>query len=79
MERAAIKELFGKNYLGKEELKPFLEKLGCDSSMVEEPQVQYDDEVLLKAAANNYILIWGIGHSQRCFWHRSRSFRALSI
>jgi hypothetical protein len=62
MERVAIKELFGKNFLGKEELKPFLEKLGFDSSLISEPKVQYDDDVLYKAAADNYILIWGIDH-----------------
>lgn len=61
MEREQIRQLFGVNYIGKEELKPFFKALGLGEVDIQEKSVQYDDAVLQKAAREGYILIYGIG------------------
>ena len=59
MEREAVKKLFGKNFIGKEELKPFFKALGFGDVEIQECPVQYCDSDLQKAASDGYILIYG--------------------
>ena len=59
MEREAVKKLFGKNFFGKEELKPFFNALGFGEVEVQECPIQYNDADLLKAANDGYIMIYG--------------------
>lgn len=59
MEREAVKKLFGKNFFGKEELKPFFNALGFEEVEVQECPIQYNDADLLKAANDGYIMIYG--------------------
>lgn len=62
MERETVKELFGPNFIGIEELKPLVEKLGGSvDGMVEKP-INFSDPDLKDAARNGYILIYGINH-----------------
>ena len=49
MEREAVRNLFGKNFIGKDELKPFFRSMGL-----------YSDSDLIRAAESGYILIYGI-------------------
>lgn len=59
MEREAIKQLFGINFIGKEELKPFFQALGEDILFDELP-ILYSESELTKASKENYILIYGV-------------------
>ena len=59
MEREAVKQLFGKNFIGKDELKPFFNALGFGEVEVKEYHIQYSDADLQKAANDGYILIYG--------------------
>lgn len=62
MERETVKKLFGKNFIGKEELRPFLKALGFEDVVIQESHISYSDSDLHKAAAEGYILIYGIEH-----------------
>lgn len=59
MEREAVKQLFGKNFIGKDELKPFFNALGFGEVEVQECLIKYNDADLQKAANDGYILIYG--------------------
>lgn len=59
MEREAVKQLFGKNFIGKEELKPFFKALGQEEVGIQENLIKYSDADLQKAASDGYILIYG--------------------
>ena len=59
MEREAVKKLFGKNFIGKEELKPFFKTLGFGEFEIQEKPIEYSDSQLQKAA-DGYILIYGV-------------------
>lgn len=59
MEREAVKQLFGKNFIGKDELKPFFNALGFGEVEVKEYPIQYSNADLQKAANDGYILIYG--------------------
>lgn len=60
MEREQIRQLFGVNYIGKEELKPFFKALGFEEVEIQEKPVEYSDSDLQKAAKEGYILIFGV-------------------
>lgn len=62
MERKEVKKLFGKNFVGKDELKPFLKALGFGDVDIQEKPIEYSDQELRKAADDDYILIYGIEH-----------------
>lgn len=62
MDRIEAKKLFGNNFLGKEELKPFLQRIGANTDDIPEYSIQYSDSELLRAAKEGYILILGISH-----------------
>ena len=59
MERETVKKLFGKNFIGKEELKPFFKVLAFGEIDIQESHIQYSDVDLQKAASEGYILIYG--------------------
>ena len=61
MEREAVKKLFGKNFIGKEELNLFFKALGFGEVEIQENPIQYSDADLQKAASEGYILIYGVG------------------
>ena len=56
------KRLFGDNFIGKEELKPFLEALGFEDAEIQEKPIQFSDADLERAANDGYILIYGVEH-----------------
>lgn len=60
MERKQIRQLFGVNYIGQEELKPFFKALGLGDVEIPENPIQYSDSDLQKASEENYILIYGV-------------------
>ena len=62
MEREAVKQLFGKNFIGKDELKPFFEALGFENLEIQEKPMAYSDSDLHEMASKDYILIYGIEH-----------------
>ena len=62
MERKEVKKLFGKNFVGNDELKPFLKALGFGDVDIQEKPIEYSDQELRKAADDDYILIYGIEH-----------------
>lgn len=62
MEREQVKRLFGKNFIGKEELRPFYKSLGFGEVGIQEKPIEYSDSQLQKAAAEGYILIYGVEH-----------------
>lgn len=62
MEREAVKQLFGKDFIGKEELKPFFMALGFGEIDVQEKPIEYSDSDLLKAAKEGYVLIYCVEH-----------------
>jgi len=59
MEREAVKNLFGKNFIGKDELKPFFKALGLGEVEIQENPIEYSDSDMQKAASEGYILIYG--------------------
>ena len=61
MEREQIRQLFGVNYIGKEELRPFFKVLGLGDVEIQENPIQYSHADLKKAASEGYILIFGVG------------------
>lgn len=60
MTKAEIKTIFGKNYIGLDEQKTFFQKLGLDSRLIREPDINFSDSDLTQAANDGYILICGI-------------------
>lgn len=60
MERETIKQLFGDNFIGREALKPLMDRLGLDSNKIKENPIsdKYSDSTLRQAATDGYILIW---------------------
>lgn len=60
MEREAVKRLFGKNFISKDELRPFFKTLGFGEIDIQEKPIQYSDADLQKAVAEGYILIYGV-------------------
>lgn len=60
MEREAVMELFGKNFIGKDELKPFFKALGFGEMEIQEDPIEYSDSDLKKTAKEGYILIYGV-------------------
>ena len=62
MEREAVKKLFGKNFLGKEDLRPFFKALGLGEVVIQEKPIEFSDAELQNAAKDGYILIHGIEH-----------------
>ncbi len=62
MEREAVKHLFGKNFIGREELKPFFKTMGFGDIEIQEKPIEYSDLDLQEAAAEGYILIYGVEH-----------------
>ena len=60
MEREAVKKLFGKNFIGKDELKPFFKALGFGDVEIQEKPIEHSDSDLQKAAEDGYILIYGV-------------------
>lgn len=60
MEREQIRQIFGVNYIGKEELKPFFNAMGYGEVDIQESPIEYCDSDLQKAAAEGYILIFGV-------------------
>ena len=61
MEREQIRQLFGVNFIGKEELKPFFKAMGFGDVEIQEKPIEYSDSDLQKAAVEGYILIYGVG------------------
>ena len=60
MEREAVKNLFGKNFIGRDELMFFFKALGFGEVEIQESPIQYSDADLQKAANKDYILIYGV-------------------
>ena len=60
MEREQIRQLFGVNYIGKEELMPFFKALGFEKMEIHENPIEYSDADLKKSAKDGYILIYGV-------------------
>ena len=50
MEREAVRNLFGKNFIGKDELKPFFRSMGLGDVDVHEKPIEYSDSDLIRAA-----------------------------
>lgn len=58
---AEVQNLFGNNFIGQEELKTFIERLGFSTAEIESPTFEkYSWSVLEKAAKEGYILILGL-------------------
>lgn len=62
MEREQIRQIFGVNYIGKEELKPFFKAMGFEEMDIQEKPIEYSDSDLRKASEEGYILIYGVEH-----------------
>lgn len=62
MEREQIRQIFGVNYIGNTELKPFLSAIGFGEWDIREQPVTYSDSDLQRAASDGYILIYGVNH-----------------
>lgn len=60
MEREAVKKMFGKNFIGKDEMKPFFKALGFGDVEIQEKPIEYCDSDLQRAAGEGYILIYGV-------------------
>ena len=60
MEREQIRQIFGVNFIGKEELKPFFKALGFGEVVIQEKPIEYSDSDLQKAAEDGYVLIYGV-------------------
>jgi len=61
VEREQIRQIFGVNFIGKEELKLFFKAIGGGDVEIQENPIQYGDADLQKAAGEGYILIYGVG------------------
>jgi hypothetical protein len=67
MERATIecvKEIFGDNFIGTSELKPFFAQFGLDVKGIILPQIKYKLD-FLEQVASDYIIILGLPNLQR--------------
>lgn len=62
MEISAAKQLFGDNFIGKDELKPFFKALGLGDADIQEKPIEYSDSDLQKTAKDGYILVYGVDH-----------------
>jgi len=62
MERETVKKLFGSNFIGKEELRPFFKALGFGDFEIKEKPIEYYDLDLQRKAEEGYILIYGVDH-----------------
>ena len=60
MEIGEVKKIFGDNYIGIEELKPFFKAMGLENTEIQEEGITYSDSDLLRAAREGYILIYGV-------------------
>ncbi len=60
MEREQIRQIFGVNYIGKEELKPLFKAMGFGDVEIQEKPIEYSDSDLRRAAEEGYILIYGV-------------------
>lgn len=60
MEREQIRQIFGVNFIGQEELKPFFKASGFGDVEIQEKPIEYIDSDLQKAAEEGYILIYGV-------------------
>lgn len=61
MEREAVRNLFGKNFIGKDELKSLFKALGFGEVEIQETPIQYTDADLQKTSSEGYVLIYGVG------------------
>ena len=55
------KLIFGNNYIGIDELKPFFKAIGLGDVDFQDISITYSDADLLEAAREGYILIFGVG------------------
>ena len=62
MDNKQRRELFGKNFIGKEELELFFKAMGFGVEEIQEKPIEYSDSDLRKAAAEGYVLIYGVEH-----------------
>ena len=60
MQIEEAKRLFGYNFIGKDELKPFFKALDYGDVEIQEKPIEYSDSDLQKAAEGGYILIYGV-------------------
>jgi len=60
MKITAAKQLFGENFIGKEELISFLKVMGFGEIDIKMNPIEYSDSDLHKAASEGYILIYGV-------------------
>lgn len=60
MEREQIRQLFGVNFIGKEELISFFKTIGFGDTGIQETPIEYSDTQLQNAADEGYILIYGV-------------------
>ena len=74
MEREAVRNLFGKNFIGKDELKPFFRSMGLGDVDVHEKPIEYSDSDLIRAAESGYILIYGIEETKGGFYRCQPSY-----
>lgn len=64
MNTVDAKELFGNNYIGKDELALFIKRIGGNLDNIPDCPISYSDIVLERAAKEGYILILGINQIQ---------------
>jgi len=62
MEREAVKKLFGKNFIGNDELKPFFKALRFGDVDIQEKPIEYSNSDLQEAAEEGYLLIYGVAN-----------------
>lgn len=61
MDLSAAKQLFGANFIGKDELTPFFKAMGFGETGIQESPIEFRDSDLQKAASEGFILIYGVG------------------
>lgn len=62
MDIKLARELFGVNFIGKDELAPFFMAMNLRAEDIRDQPIHFCDEVLNKAAEEGYILIYGVEH-----------------
>lgn len=62
MQIEEAKKLFGANFIGGYELKPLFKVLGFGDVEIKEKPIEYSDSQLQIAAADGYILVYGVEH-----------------
>lgn len=60
MDRNEVKHIFGKNFIGLEDQKMYLLKLGFEVDGIVETDIVFSDSLLKKAASDGYLLIYGL-------------------